>query len=330
MPYGFRKFKHGGVQYPLTEVTTNTALKDCDPALHFALDFFQTVIEEYVGDRLLAQAAIEGLAFPSAVAKAIHYEPSPFLQAHEMSFPLLAIYRTEEQWAPHTATFDKSVSVWSWAYVFPPLTPRQIEQLDPLLKNIAVVVSTFANQSFDPSWEGGKTVRDLSGIMKMEAGPVRYMDFEPIDGGQKDWWRAVTGKLVVTERADIVFEDLDVFEGVGAKVHLDDPDGGKVENFVEVESYLAPVIEQILPASGTKAGSAYFEVIGKGFRPGTPAKVLIGGSYASSVYVASPFKITGLTPAHDAHPTFLADVMVIDADGSPSNVLEAAYTFTTP
>lgn len=329
MPYGLRKFKHGGVSYPLTSSTTNTALEDGDPALHFAIDFFSTVIEEYVGERLLAQAALEDLNFPSAVAKAIHYEPSPFLQAHDMVFPLLAVYRTEEVWSNHTATYDKSAAVWAWAYVFPPLTPRQIEKLDPLLKNIAVIVSTFAQQSFDPNWEDGATVRDKSGIMKMEAGPVRYMDFEPIDGGQKDWWRAVTGKLIVQERGSVVFDDLDVFEGVNTKLHLDES-GGSVDDFVEVDTHLPPVLAQILPSSGTKDGAAYFEIIGTGFRPGTPAKVLIGGSYASSVYVASPFKITGLTPAHDAHPTCLADVQVIDADGQTSNVLADAYTFTTP
>jgi hypothetical protein len=329
MPHGLRRFKHGGVVYPLTSSTTNTALEDGDPALHYALSLFETVIEEYVGERLLAQAAIEGLNFPSAVAKAIHYEPSPFLQAHEMEFPLLALYRTEEMWSNHTAAFDKSVSVWSWAYVFPPMGPREIDKLDPLLKSVAVVVSTFAMQSFDPSWEDGQTLRDLSGIQKMEAGPVKYMDFEPIDGGQNKWWRAVTGKLIVAERADIVFEDLDVFEGVSTKVDLAEPEG-TVASFVEVETHLPPIIAQILPASGTKAGAAYFEILGTGFRPGTPARVLIGGSYASSVYVASPFKVTGLTPEHDAHPTFPADVQVFDVDGSASNVLEGAYTFTTP
>lgn len=329
MPHGLRRFRHGGVSYPLTAETTNTALEDADPALHFALDFFQTVIEEYAGDRILAQAALVGLNFPSAVARAIHYEPSPFLQGHDMAFPLLAIYRTDEAWNNHTTTFDKSVSVWSWNYVLPPMDPGSIERLDPLLKSVATIVSTFAMQSFDPSWEEGATVRDKSGIMKMEAGPVRYMDFEKLDGGQNEWWRAVTGKLIVTERADIVFEDLDVFEGVNVTLDAADP-GGNVEAFVEAKSYAPPVITQVLPSSGTKAGSAYVEVIGTGFRPGTPAKLLIGGSYASSVYVASPFKITALTPSHDAHPTYAADVQVIDADDQASNVLAGAYTFTTP
>lgn len=329
MPHGLKRFKHGGVEYPLKAETTNTLLKDSDPAIHYALDLLATVIDEYIGERLLAQAALEGFNLPSAVETRIHYEPSPFLQSHEMVFPIFALYRSESAWDSHTVTFDKDTSIWSWAYILPPLTPRQIDKLNPILRSVEVVVSTFASHSHSYLWEDGKTLRDMSGIMKMMAGPARFADFEKIDGGQDEWWRAITGKLFVQERADIVFEDLDVFEGVNATLDLDDP-GGAVESFLETKSYRPPVISQILPDSGTKGGAAYFEIIGTGFRPGTPAKVLIGGSYASAVYIASPFKITGLTPAHDAHPTFAADVQVFDADGQASNVLTGAYTFTTP
>ncbi len=329
MPLGLRKFRHGGVVYPLEAATTETLLKSADPGLHYALDLFATVIEEYVGERLLAQAALEGLNFPSAVERTLHFEPSPFLQSHDMVFPLFALYRTEEQWDQHTVSFEKDASVWSWAYVLPPLTPRQIEQLNPILRSVAVVVSSFAMQSFDPNWEAGKTLRDMSGIQKMMAGPVRYLDIEMLDGGQNEWWRAVSGKLLVQEQTSVVLEALDTFEGANITEDLDEPEG-KVEAFVELRSQLPPVIEQILPSSGTKAGSAYFEIIGTGFRVGTPIRILIGGSYAASARVASPFKVTGLTPEHAAHSTYAADVQVIDADDQVSNVLTGAYTFTTP
>src|SRR3990167_2993155 len=210
MPLGLRKWTHGGVEYPLKTATTDTLLKDADPAIHYALSLFETVIEEYVGERLLAQAALEGLNFPSAVERTLHLEPSPFLQAHDMVFPLFALYRSEESWDQHNVSFEKDVSTWTWAYVLPPLTPRQIEQLNPILRSVAVVVSSFAMQSYDPNWEAGKTLRDLSNIQKMVAGPVRYLDIEMLDGGQNEWWRAVSGKIFVQERSDIVLDDLDV------------------------------------------------------------------------------------------------------------------------
>lgn len=332
MPFGLSKWKHGGVEYPLTSSTSESLLKDADPAIYYALDLFETVINEYVGARLLAQAAIEDLNFPSAVERTLHYEPSPFLQAHDMVFPILALYRSEDAWDQHTVSFEKDASVWSWCYILPPLTPRQIEQLNPILRSVAVVISTFAMQSFDPSWQEGKTLRDLSGIQKMVAGPVRYLDIEMVDGGMDKWWRAVSGKILVQERSALVPEALDLFEGAGVTLDMDPGKvaGGPVEAFVEVQGYSAPIITGVLPASGSKAGGVPATVTGTGFRPGTPMKVLIGGSYASSVYVASPFAITCLTPAHDAHPTYAADVQIIDDSGQASNVLAGAYTFTTP
>lgn len=329
MPLGLRKWTHGGVEYPVTDATSESFLKVADPALYYAIELFSAVIEEYAGPALLARAAVEDLRFPSAIARTIHYEPSPFLLSDDLQFPLFCLYRSEEAWDRQSMSADKDDSIWTWAYVLPPLTPRQIEKLNPALRMISVVVSSFAMQSFDPHWEGGKTLRDLAGIAKMTAGPVRYMDFEKLEGGQGEWWRAVTGRIFVQERNGIVLEDLDVFDGANIDVDLDTPEG-KIEQFVEVDSHLAPVLDRIEPSSGSKAGGVPFRIVGTGFRVGTPIKVLIGGSYASSVRVASPFEVTGLTPEHAAHPTFAADVQVIDLDGQPSNVLEGAYTFTTP
>lgn len=331
MPLGLRKFKVGGTEYPLTASTTNSLLRDGDPALYYAGDLFETVIKEYVGARLLAQAALVNLAFPSAVARRIHFEPSPFLQAHDMVFPLFALYRSEGNVDFQNIAFEKFSTVWTWAYLLPPMTPEQIEKLDPILHNVADIVSLFAMQSYDPKWESGKTLRDLSGIQKMVAGPYRHLDVEMLDGGQNEWWRGVQGKIFVQESSGIVLDDLDVFEGANVKVDLD-PGAldAKIESFVEADMGLPPVITQVLPASGSKAGSVPLEIVGTGFRPGTPLKILVGGSYASSVYVASPFRATALTPAHDASPTFMADVQVIDVDDQASNVLTGAYTFTTP
>lgn len=332
MPFGLRKWKHGGVQYPLTSSTANTLLQDADPAIYYALDLFSTVIKEYIGERLLAQSVIEGFNLPSAVERALHFEPSPFLQSHDMLFPIFALYRSEEGWDQHTVSFEKDTSVWTWCYVLPPLNPRQIEQLNPILRSVAVVVNSFAMQSFDPTWESGATLRDKSGIQKMTAGPTRYLDIEMLDGDMNQWWRAVSGKLFVQERSALVADALDEFEGPNVTLDVDPGEvgGNVVEAFVEAQSFSAPVLTSIAPASGSKAGSVPFTISGTGFRPGTPVKVLIGGSYASSVTVDSPFAVSGLSPSHDASPTYAADVQVIDADGQASNVLASAYTFTTP
>jgi len=325
------RFKHGGVEYPLTDSTTNTLLKDADPALYYSLQLFESVLNTYVGPRLLAQAALEDLRFPSAVEKTLHFEPTPFLLSDQLVFPLFCLYRSEATWAMQNRSFNRDESIWEWAWVLPPLTPRQIEQLHPILHTVEVTISYFAMQSYDPEWEAGKTLRELSGIQKMTAGRTKQGNFEPIDGNTK-WWKAVTGQLLVQERDDIIVEAHDEFEGVNNDIDLTSVDGTKIEAFVEVDTPPGITLTDINPKSGTKAGGAVVEIDGEGFQPGAlPPKVLIGGAFATNVVVLHPTRIRCVTPEHEAHPTFAADVQVLHAEtGAESNVLEGAYTFTTP
>jgi hypothetical protein len=279
---------------------------------------------------LLTQAALEGLNFPSAVEKTIHFEPTPFLLSDQLTFPLFCLYRTEEAWTNTAVTGDKSTSVWDWAYVLPPMTPRQIEQLHPILRSVAVTIATFAQQSFDPEYEAGATLRELAGIQKMSAGPIRYGNFEAVDGVDR-WWRAVTGKLFVEERTEIVVDAFETFNGVNIAIDETSPDNTQLVDFVQIETPPDIVLTSVEPAQGTKAGGALLLINGTGFEPGKlPPRVLIGGAYASNVVVTHPTRIQCLTPEHEAYPTFAADVQAIGPDGAESNVLAAAYTFTTP
>lgn len=321
-------FGHGAVSYPLTDSTANSLLQDADPAIHYAIELFEFALNTFVKPRLLAQAVLEDLNFPSAVEKSIHFEPTPFLLSDQLVFPLFCLYRTEDGWDEHTIAFHKDASTWEWAWILPPLTLHQVEKLDPIRRAVAVTISTFANQSFDPRFEEGKTLRELSGIQKMRAGKVRYGAFEQIDVQEK-WWRAVTGQLFVLERDYLPDDAFGFFTGGNTDIDLTTHDGDKVEAFVEVDTTLPPVLDTFAPISGTKAGGTPFLLTGTGFRLGTTPRVLIGGAYASNVYVASAFQITGITPEHEASPNFTADVQVIAADGQESNILEDAFTFVT-
>jgi hypothetical protein len=324
------RWAHGGVEYPLGSSTDNSLLQDADPALFYALQLFESVLNTYVGPRLLAQAAREGFNFPSAVEKVLHVDPTPFLLSDQARFPLFCLYRREESWTDHNASFNKDASIWEWAYVLPPMTPRQIEQLHPIFRSVAVVVSTFAMQSFDPNYEDGATLRELSGIQKMSAGTIQYGNFEKAEG-VGGWWKAVTGRLLVVERDEIVREAFDPFEGTNIAIDATDASNDKVVDFIEAETQPAPTIESIAPASGTKSGGTTVIITGTGFLPGREKpRVLIGGAYASSVVVTHSTQLQCLTPEHDAYPTFVGDVQVINPDGQESSVLGEAFTFTTP
>lgn len=331
-----RRWRHGGVEYPLTADLTDDFLKVADPAIYYALEMFEHAIVTYAGDAFLARARAVGFSFPAAVRRKLHYEPTPNLLASEMEFPLLCLWRSKEQWTEKTIAFNQDASVWQWAYVLPPMTPHQVDKLNPIFRAISVIVNSFAAQSFDDEqgeddFEGGKTLRDLSGIQKMNPGTTDHSQFEPIDENGK-WWKAVTGQLMVSERASIVEEAFPEFKGVN--VHLDETsaDGiAQIPDFVEVSSPDPITISEVSPSTGSKAGGELVYITGESFpTSGEAPFVLIGGAYASSVVVLHPTRLQCLTPQVEAYPTLAADVQVIGASGQESNVLEAAYTFTTP
>lgn len=323
-----KKWKHGSVEFPLETATTNSLLRDVDPALYYALQLFEHAIGTYVGERLLAQFALHGFDFPSAVVKTLAYEPSPFLLADQMEFPLLCVYRSAEEFNPRVVHLPETTATWEWAYILPPLGTAETEALHPILRAVAIVMREFAARSWDPGYEDGRTLRDLSGIRGMLPGPVRYGNFEAVDKLDK-FWRAVTGKLFVTERDDVVASAFETFDGANINIDHVEADGTSIADFVQVETRPAPVLEEVAPSAGTSSGGAVVELIGRNFRLGTTPRVLFGGAYADSVRVTHPTRIVCTTPEHAAQPSLAVDVQIIDADGAESNVLEAAYTFTS-
>lgn len=324
-----KKFKLGGVTYPLKTSTDNALIEDADPALHHALALFTFALKKYVGPRLIAEAKkVDALKLPSAVEASIAYEPSPFVLAADIVFPIFCMYRIEEEWQRQLPSHVRSISTWEWAYVLPPLTPAGIKAVQPILRSVAVTMAMFAFSSFDPAFEGGKTLRALAGIDSIKPGPTRYGDFEKLEGEGSKWWRAVTGQLIVEERDEFVVSEMDYFEGVDITLDLAGTNVETVADFIVLAGQKAPVIETIGPIEGAAAGGTPFEIYGQNFKPGSQVVVIIGGAYADNVVVVHETKLIGRTPPGTASMDGTGrDVQIVAADGQLSNVLAGAYRF---
>ncbi len=321
-------FRHGAVQFPLTSSTANSLLQDADPALFHALAFFAAAIRIHVGDRLLAQARLEGLNLQDAVAQTLHYEPSPNLLANQFKFPTLAIYRRGEEDDEESLNVDMDVSEWEFAYVLPSLNPRQVEQLQPILRAVSRVIAKAAKKGRDNGYLNGADVWKLAGIEKAKRIRAHYGGYDPIDEN-KAWFRAIVGTIKVVELDQAIDDVLPMMGGVTANLDLQASDETVVPDIAVTSTYPAPTLTSLVPSLGTKAGGTTVTISGTGFRVGTPVRVIIGGAECRSAEVLSSTQVRAVTPPHEAFPTFDADVVVIDVDGQQAS-LPYAFQFTTP
>lgn len=239
----YDSFRNGSVDYPLTAATTNTLLQDADPSLHHALLFLAAVLRLDIGARLLAQAALEGLNLGDAVKQTIHVEPAPFLYANQLSFPTLAIYRKNETYSEKTIAHDQDVSEWEYAYVLPPLTPRQQATLQPILRAAATSIRHACEQGFHPGYNDGQKVWQVAGLMSVRPVGVRYGGYEPISE-VGNYYRAIVGSLQVAERS-MPNTNFVAFAGVDGVIPSVDPveDEGAEENAITVAEFDADTTE---------------------------------------------------------------------------------------
>ncbi len=320
-------FTHGGVQYPLTASTAKSLLEDADPALFYALDYVEAVIEKHVGPRLLAQAAKHGLNFPSAVRQKLHVAPTPELLPDQFHFPTLAIYRQTESYSERTKNASLDVAEWEYVYVLPVLTPVQLKELHPILRAVSVAVRRAIRAGTDKAWRSGADVWQLARVERAGVTGVRYGDFESIAENPK-YFKAVIGSIEVAEQEMPDDRGTAVFDGVDGSLDHKSSDGTTVRDFVQIATKPGPTLTSVTPNSGTKAGGTPVVITGTGFRVGTPVRVVVGNIECTDAEVLDETHVQALTSPHEAYGTFLADTSVETIDGVAE--LPASFTFTTP
>jgi hypothetical protein len=321
-------FTNGGISFPLTAATTNTLLKDADPAIYYGISYLAGVLDLHIGARLTSQAALEGYTITTAAREQLTVEPSPHLLADQLLFPILALYRLEETHDEHTAAWEKTTGIWELAWILPPLTPRQQDKLTPILHAAARVLSRAVSQGWDPAYSNGLKVWQTAGIQSARMTSVKYGAYERIDGIPQ-WYRTLVARIEVVERTSYVSADFGAYTGENLNLDIESGDETVVADVAQWKTAAAPTVTSLSPSTGTKAGGTAVTITGTGFAVGNTPSVSFGNIAATSVVVVSATSITCVTPAHDAYTSFTASVVVENPDGQ-QGTLSDSFTFTTP
>jgi len=319
-------FRRGAVQYPIATASSNSLLRDADPVVFYALDYFAGVLETHLSARLLTEASAVGITWSGAVAYKTPLDPTPYLSHEQFKFPLLCVYRKRVTLNDHTGGRRRAVHELECAYIFPPLSAGQAERLVPALHAAADIIDDRTDQGFDPNYLEGALVWGPS-YANLEAISFKEGSFGAFPGLDGNAFPAWYGTFTATEANEIVetgYGAFEAFAGSNVSEHVyDRATDTTVQNVVQFNSAQAPTVVSVSPSTGSSAGGTSITITGTLFRAG--ATVRIGGVLCTSVTVASATSITCTTPAGSAGAHDLTVTNVFD---SQVGTLEDAFTYT--
>lgn len=155
-------------------VTSNELLQDADPVLYYILKFYKAVIILHTQDRWTHEIAQTKPDLLSPVASTTPFDPMPFLQESQFKFPLLSVFRTKEAYQERTSTQYFSKTNMSVFYIMPPLSPAQMERLNPFRTHVARTIVNRTEQGFDTNYNSGQNVWKASGLAKVRVLSTSY------------------------------------------------------------------------------------------------------------------------------------------------------------
>lgn len=330
----YQGFIHGAVTYPLSTTSGMTLLHDADPAIFYLLEFYQAVLEKHLGPRLMAEVASGGLDHVQRiVGDIIPLNPEPYLTEQHITFPLLCAYRKRTRFE-NIGGAKFSVDDLEVAYVFPPMQAGEAERVVPLLKAVVDVLDNRTEQGFDPSYTptqpvgtAGEHVWRRAGVASAGVTEVSYGGYPATDAL---YFPAVMLTVELKSKSGLDVSELELYDGANVDIDVEDSrQETVVDDVVQFKTGPAPTLSLSNPSTGPKTGGTTVYLTGTNFVVGTTPTVTFGGLPATDVVVLSATQIQCKAPAHDAFPTFMADVVVTNTDDQ-SATLVAAYTFTTP
>lgn len=239
----YSTFNEGGSSYPLAQPSPNTLLRDADPAVFYALEFFQSVLNTYLGSRLSAAATAAGVAIPTAVVLTAPIDPSPYLfQANNgFRFPLLCISRKTARYKQLTAAWEHETGIWGISYVLPQMGPQPWIKLSPILHAVEQTIMDRLTQGHDPAYAptppaGGLSVLDdqvwsakYAGLQKISLTESRFGRYEDASGTAI--FHSWEGTLEVQERK-MPETDFQLFQGADIREAIQPVDGTPIINDV--------------------------------------------------------------------------------------------------
>lgn len=231
----YAQFKFGGATYPLTSSLANPLLRDADPSLWYAIEYFASVITTHVEARLLAECAQAPAiaAITKAVAYVTSVDPTVVLLESQVQFPLLSVYRRSDEYDQRTLAYDHATSEWGVEFVLPPLSPAQYERVYPILKAVRDTLLDRIENTFDPGYQNGAKVWQLAQLESVRLTKGRFGSYDHDTGNLV--FPAFMGTLLVKERQMPLEAQFEKLSGVDIVVDAASSIGPSILDIVDAQ-----------------------------------------------------------------------------------------------
>lgn len=322
-------FQYGGVVFPLATSTGNSLLRDADPAVYFALDFFSFALTKYMGARYAAEATTALLKATTVVASTVPYDPSEYLDEGQFKFPLLALCRRNSLHSDKTIGFRQDESALELAYILPPMLPSQIEQVIPALNSVKAIIDHVAEKGWDPTYTppggaAGDVAWKLSnaGLQSIELKQSAFGQF-PGTADSALVFPSIIMTLAVRERSaeGIVATAYPDFQGINLDANLQPVQGkgGVYPDVAQLAVRFPFSLLSVSPTSGTVSASTTVVLTGTGFT--ADCKVTFGGLPVVSSTFVNATTISCVSPIFPIATT--VDVTVRNVNGQSATLFRA-------
>lgn len=238
-------FKISTIQFPLTSSTSNTVLRDLDPALWHILRFYAGILQLHLQPRW--NGILSSLGMEEYDDKVIHqvipYDPLPFSTESQYKFPLLAIYRKSEQYNWKSIVHYQIKAEFDLLYILPPVSsPTQLKVIQPFLSGAAKVFLDRTVHGCDFNLQSQQTYWQDAGIQSISFANSEYGNIP--GSGSNIYFPTLHSTVLVEERHNFTDEPGFNFQALDS-ISLDlDLRDGYVDGYADypfLEDYVVDV-----------------------------------------------------------------------------------------
>ncbi len=334
--------------YPLPSVGVNPeeVLQLGDPTLYYMCVFFTQILQQnllprFSEEMLSAKMSTANLANwidGYACAQTVFHPLYPDnLTTNNYKFPLLAIHPVGEKFIHLTMTNLATQRNFLVSWVMPPMSPKQLNKLEPFMTMAAKALMVYGNQGYDPKVNpNGPSVWQTAGL---SFGFIDGVSYEPYVGSvqiagtdkyKMEYFPSLKMKISFVERNQApVPQNFESFSGISLlQENLVDGynPANPIVNFIDGYVYPNVTVTSCSPASGSIQGNTLLIIQGTGFLNNI-SKVTVCGAVAKQVSVQSPTLMMVVTNPGISVGT--GDVVAYDEQGNPYT-LHNGFTYTSP